>query len=411
MNVLVFNCGSSSLKYKIISMPGEQELAGGAAERVGPKTSEPSRIVHRYNGKAEIHQVEMRNHHESFLEIMKLLSKYPDLIPDAVGHRVVHGGKYFTGPVISDDSVLKKLEEIKDLAPLHNPPIMELMYACGKSYPALPQVPVFDTAFHSTIPDYAAAYPIPADICKKMNIRKYGFHGTSHQYVVEEAAKFLGISKDRINAVSCHLGSGGASLCAVSNGKSIDNTMGYSPLQGLVMSTRCGDLDPAISMQLLSLHENNNEEVDKILNRQSGVLGLSGYSSDIRDVFNSIASGGSHDERLLKTAEVYLWRIKKYLGAYLAVTGRVDAVIFTDTIGEEVPFVRANVCLDMEAFGLIIDHAGNNNVHKLPSDIAAANSPVKILVIATNEELAIARRTYETITGHQTAQVTQESRL
>lgn len=390
MNVLVFNCGSSSLKYRLLRMPEERELAGGEAQRVGPPTAEPSRILHRVEGREEKIVVPMRSHAEAFAEVMKLLGS-PELRPDVVGHRMVHGGSRFRENAVVGDDTLPALEEINELAPLHNPPQAALVAACRARYPGLPQVLVFDTAFHSTIPEHARTYALPAELARELGLYKHGFHGTSHRYVAEEAARFLGRKLDDFNAVSCHLGSGGASLCAIRGGRSIDNTMGYSPLQGLVMSTRCGDLDPALTLRLLARSGGDLKAVEDLLNRRSGVLGLSGNTADIRDVLAACAGPGAGDPRVELTVQTYLWRLRKYLGAYLTVVGAADAVIFTDTIGETVPQVRAAVCAGMEAFGLEIDPAKNADVRSFPADVAADGSQVRILVILTNEELAIAR--------------------
>jgi len=396
MNILVFNCGSSSLKYKLIAMPSEEELAGGEAQRVGPRTAEPSKIIHRIDGREDVHVVEMLDHQSAFQEIMKILSGSPELTPDAMGHRMVHGGSAFSTHCVVDDSAMATLEEIQDLAPIHNPPATTLLKSCRTLRPDIPQIVVFDTAFHCTIPEAAYTYALPKSIRENLGVRKYGFHGTSHQFVASEAAKMLGKPLDQLTAISCHLGSGGASLCAIVNGRSIDNTMGFSPLQGLIMSTRSGDLDPSITLNLLAQSDGDADDVNKMLNKQSGVLGLSGFSADIRDVMGEIESGSEDSQRSKLTAQVYLWRIRKYLGAYFALTGQADAVIFTDTIGETVPKVRWAVCSDMDVFGLKLDERLNNNAAP-PSDIAADDSPVRALVIATNEELAIARQTYRLI--------------
>ena len=392
MNVLVFNCGSSSLKYRLLAMPSERELAGGEAQRVGPRTTEPPRIVHRVHEREQVHEVEMPDHGAAFEQVMRLLTQDSTLVPDVVGHRVVHGATRFHRHAVVDEAALSDLEAIQDLAPLHNPPATRLIRACQTRYPDLPQAAVFDTAFHSTIPDYARTYALPQHLREELGIRKYGFHGISHQYVTGEAAKILGTPLDELNAVSCHLGSGGASLCAVVNGKSVDNTMGYSPLQGLIMSTRCGDLDPAIALRLLA--RSNGDAAQRLLNTNSGVLGLSGLSSDIRDVFARGAQGDADAPRMELTTQIYLWRIRKYLGAYLTVARPANTVIFTDTIGETVPQVRWAVCSDMDVFGLEIDPDLNANVPELPADVAKTDSAVRVLVVATNEELAIARYTY-----------------
>jgi len=397
MNVLVLNCGSSSLKYRLLAMPAARELAGGEAQRVGSRTAKPARIFHHVGGVKTVHAAVMPSHAAAFDEVLKLLAQTGAPPPAALGHRLVHGGARFSSPVAVDAGVLRALQAIQHLAPIHNPPATALLAACHARYPGLPQVAVFGTAYHATIPDYARTYALPAALTARLGIRKYGFHGTSHQYVVAEAARFLNRPLDRFCAVSCHLGSGGASLCAVVNGRSVDNTMGYSPLQGLVMSTRCGDLDPGLALRLLADQLGNAGAVGKLLNTGSGVLGLSGLSADIRDVLASLERANGRDARLHTAAQVYLWRIRKYLGAYLAVVGRSDAVIFTDTIGETLPAVRAVVCADMAYFGVCLDPARNQPTPPLPCDVAAADSAVRVLVVATNEELAIARCTFEVL--------------
>ena len=393
MKVLVFNCGSSSLKYRLIEMPSGEERAGGEAQRVGPRTAEPPRLILRQDGRTDVRELDMPDHSAAFDRVMEVLLSDRALSPDAVGHRVVHGGTAFAHPTVVTDEVLAILESVNDLAPLHNPPAVALIEACKRRFPELPQVVVFDTAFHQTIPAGAYTYALPRSLRDGLGMRKYGFHGTSHQYVAERGAAFLGRPMAQFNAVSCHLGSGGASLCAIVNGRSMDNTMGYSPLQGLVMSTRCGDLDPAIALRLLS-QSGDGADVARLLNKGSGVLGMSGISSDIRDVLAEIERGEGHRERLHLAAQVYLWRIRKYVGGYLAVVGGADAVIFTDTIGETVPQARWAVCADMAAFGLEIDPERNRAATRLPVDVAADGSAVRILVIQTNEELAIAARTH-----------------
>jgi acetate kinase len=395
MNVLAFNCGSSSLKYRLISMPSEEEVAGGEAQRVGPKTAEPARIVHHARGgRKETFFGEMKDHGEAFQEVMKLLPAGKDQQADIFSHRLAHGGLRFPACTVLDTLALSDLPALGELAPLHNPPAIALIQACQRHCPATPQAVVCDTAFHTTIPDHARTYALPRTVREDLGIRKFGFHGISHGYVVAEAARFLKKPLDEFNAVSCHLGSGGASLCAIIGGRSVDNTMGYSPLQGLVMSTRCGDLDPAVVMHLLSRAHGDPKAVEAALNRKSGVLGMSGVSADIRDVLKAAAQGGDHAARLDLAAQIYLWRIRKYLGAYLAVIGRADAVIFTDTIGELVPHVRWACCANMEAFGLTIDAGRNDNVTAWPADVATDDSAVRILSLLTNEELSMARSTY-----------------
>jgi acetate kinase len=395
VNVLVLNCGSSSLKYRLIEMPSERELVAGEAQRVGPRTAERSRIVHHELGQKELIEADLPDHASAFRAVQDLLARRPELRADVLAHRVVHGGAWFSQHTWVDSHALELLARTLPLAPIHNPPAVGLIEACHRLFPALPQVAVFDTVYHATIPPEAREYALPREWVEKLGIRKYGFHGTSHGYVVERAAEFLGIPLPDFHAVSCHLGSGGASLCAVVGGRSVDNTMGYSPLQGLVMSTRSGDLDPAITLRLLARANGHTDVVDRLLNRQSGMLGLSGVSADLRDVLAlGRTTPGEAGARYRRAAEVYLWRLRKYLGAYLTLVGNPHAVIFTDTIGELVPEVRAAVCGGLGVFGLDLDPARNESAQELPADLATPTSPVRILAIATNEELAIARRAY-----------------
>jgi len=403
MNVLVFNCGSSSLKYKLINMPDSIELAGGEAQRVGPPTAHTPCIIHRTGGTEETFHVDMPDHAVAFEEVMKILKRTPQLQPDTVGHRLVHGGAIFKNHAVVNKKVFEELQTTKTLAPLHNPPAITLVDACRKLYPDLSQVLVFDTAYHSTIPEYARTYALPEYLRNDLGIRKYGFHGTSHQYVAGEAAKFLNIPTEKLNAVSCHLGSGGASLCAIVNGKSIDNTMGHSPLQGLIMSTRCGDLDASVVMQLVAKNVGHWQSVEKLLNKQSGVLGISGSTGDIRDVVETI-SRQTDETKMNETLQAYMWRIKKYLGSYLAAVAsaagkQADTIIFTDTIGETVPLVRWGICSDMKNLGVIINADRNEKVSQMPADLATDDSKVRILAVQTNEELAIAEYTYAIMTN------------
>jgi acetate kinase len=393
MNVFVLNCGSSSLKYRMISMPSEEEILGGEVQRIGAKTAESSRIVHHDSRGEIVRRVSVKGYREAFSEVMKLLAGESGASPDIFAHRLVQGGTEFPSNSIIRDDDFEALELIKGLAPIHNPPVVEIIEECRRGYPGIPQAVVLDTAFHSTIPSYAYTYPIPSDIAGQLGIRKYGFHGISHQYVTRAASDYLHIPLQELNAVSCHLGSGGASICAVVGGKSVDNTMGFSPLQGLVMSTRCGDLDPALILKLIAYSGGDYSKVNDLLNKKSGVLGMSSISSDIRDVISRATK--TDDERSQMTLDVYLWRIRKYLGAYLTVVGHADAIVFTDTIGESVPYVREAVCRNLEFFGVKLDEWKNKKVSQFPTDIAAKDSRVRIIVVKTNEELAIAKNSYE----------------
>jgi len=394
MRILSLNCGSSSLKYSLLSMPSGEELAGGEARGVGPPIAVPASIVHRCGTGTVRRTVPLPDHASAFARVMDLLSADPRLHADAVGHRIVHGGARFTRPVRLDRRTMAELDSLGDLAPLHNPPTLALIAACAERFPALPQVAVFDTAFHATIPEFARTYALPAALRDRLAIRKYGFHGISHGFVTGEAAEFLGRPRTALNAVSCHLGSGGGSLCAVKGGKSIDTTMGYSPLPGLVMSTRCGDLDPAVTLRLLAREREDSAAVENILHGHSGVLGMSGFSSDIRDIFARAKGNEGRCSRIEVTAQLYLWRIRRYLGAYLTAAAPVAALIFTDSVGEGVPAVREAACAGLEAFGLSLDPSRNEAPGPLPADVAADDSAVRVLVIHTNEERAIAKAVY-----------------
>ncbi len=399
MKILSLNCGSSSLKYRLYRWPDETELVGGEAVRIGPPTSEPAQISHRHKQETETHRIDMPDHATAFEAINDLLTD-GGCEPDAIGHRMVHGGEEFTTHALVTDEVMSRLSSIEDLAPLHNPPAMRLLDSCRDLYTGIPQTVIFDTVFHATLPEPACTYALPRNLRRDLGLRKYGFHGISHQYVTQRTAKYLGISNDSFNAVSCHLGSGGASLCAVRNGQSVDNTMGFSPLQGLIMSTRCGDVDPAVVLKLLSRYQCDTQRVEDLLNRESGVLGLSGQSSDIRDVLHELDADDAHRDRLDDTLQSYMWRIRKYLGSYLTVAAPTNAIIFTDTVGEEVAEVRRAVCADLGACGIQLDHQKNEAPGSLPADIARDDSPVRVVVMPTNEELAIAGETAQLIAAH-----------
>ncbi len=394
MDILTFNCGSSSLKYKLIRMPEELVLLGGEAQRVGPKTGEPARILHRIGQDRQTIYVEMPSLAIAFVEVMKLIVA-AGFAPACIGHRIVHGADQCKRHMRIHPELIQKLRTFQNMAPIHNPPAIDLAQECLRLYPGLPQMAIFDTVFHATIPARAFTYAIPTALASELGIRKYGFHGISHGYIAQETARLLGCAREDVCAVSCHLGSGGASLCAIQNGRSVDNTMGYSPLQGLMMSTRCGDLDPAVALQLVVDHNGDYKAVNRQLNTRSGVLGVSGQSADIRDIIARNSKRAASMTRSHLAEQSYLWRIRKYLGAYLAVLPNPAAVIFTDTIGETVAPVRWAVCADMDAFGLKIDSRRNREVSSLPAEISAPDSRVRIFVVAADEELAIARESFE----------------
>ncbi len=390
--ILVINTGSSSLKYQLIDMKNEAVLAKGLCDRIG---IESSFIKHTKTGSDTIViDIDMTNHKAAIKEVIKVLTDpKTGVISDmseisAVGHRVVHGGEKFHDSVIIDEKVMKAIQDCVDIAPLHNPPNITGIEACRQIMPKTPMVAVFDTAFHQTMPKYAYIYALPYEIYEKHSVRKYGFHGTSHKYVAQRAAAILGKPIEKLKLISCHLGNG-ASICAVEFGKSVETSMGYTPLDGLAMGTRCGSLDPAVVKFLMENEKMNPKEIDEYLNKKSGVLGISGVSSDFRDLDAAVEEG---NERAKLALDIFCYRVKKYIGEYAAVMNGVDAVIFTAGIGENNPYVRAEATNDMDYLGVKIDPE-KNKVRGAETDISAADAKVRTLVIPTNEELAIARET------------------
>jgi len=393
MKVLVINCGSSSLKYQLIDMSNENVLAKGLVERIGIEGS----VLKHEIGKDKVEIEKPMSNHKVALGLVldALVDETHGAIKSmkeiaAVGHRVVHAGEKFSGSVLINDEVLKALEECIDLAPLHNPPNIMGITACQELMPNVPMVGVFDTAFHQTMPKSAYIYPLPYELYEKYKVRKYGFHGTSHRYVSERAALMLNKKIEDIKLVTCHLGNG-ASLAAVDGGKSVDTSMGFTPLEGLVMGTRCGDIDPAIIKFLMDKEGISINEVDNIMNKKSGVLGISGVSSDFRDIENAAAEG---NERAQLALEKFGVRVKKYIAAYAAVMGGVDAIVFTAGLGENSASNREEICKGLEFMGVSID-AVKNNVRGKEVIVSKDDSKVKVMVIPTNEELMIARDTQE----------------
>jgi acetate kinase len=392
MNILVINCGSSSLKYQLINMKDEKVYAKGLCERIG---IEGSRLKHTPEGKETIiNEAPMSNHKEAVKIVIDALTnenygviKSMDEI-SAVGHRVVHGGESFSESVIIDDEVKKAIEICSELAPLHNPPNLIGIEACQHLMPNTPMVAVFDTAFHQSMPNYAYLYAIPYELYEKHKIRRYGFHGTSHKYVSHRAAEVLGRPIEELKIVTCHLGNG-ASVCAVKNGKSVDTSMGLTPLAGLVMGTRCGDIDPAIVNFLEEKENLTSQEADNLLNKKSGVLGLSGVSSDFRDIENAMNEG---NKRAALTMDVFNYTVAKYIGSYAAAMNGLDAVVFTAGLGENNYEVRRDICKYIEFLGAKVDEE-KNNCRGVERDFSAEGAKVRTLLIPTNEELMIARET------------------
>lgn len=393
MKILVINCGSSSLKYQLIDMSTENAIAKGLVERIGIPGSNLEQKVDGSDEKYKV-EIDLKDHKEAIALVLKTLCDDRfGLIKDlseinAIGHRVVHGGEKYSKSVVVDEEVIKNIEECIKLAPLHNPANLIGIKACRELMKDTPMVVVFDTAFHQTIPDKAFMYGLPYELYEKYSIRKYGFHGTSHFYVANECAKAMGKNIEDLKIITCHLGNG-ASVSAVNGGKSVDTSMGFTPLQGLMMGTRCGDIDPAVVTFLINELNMSGKEVDELMNKKSGFLGVSGKSSDSRDIEDLVQQG---DKRATLTLDMYCHKIKSYIGSYIAAMNGVDAIVFTAGIGENSATTRYNVCKDMENLGIIIDENKNNVRGKL-TEISANNSKVKIYLIPTNEELVIARDT------------------
>jgi len=395
MKVLVVNSGSSSIKYQLFDMTDESVLAKGLVERIGISDS----IVNHYpsDGEPVVTHQDIPNHRVGIKLMMDALL-HPDygVIKDiseivAVGHRVVHAGEKFSGSVLLTDEVMDALKECIELAPLHNPPNILGIEVCKELMPGVPQVGVFDTAFHQTIPECAYLYGIPYKFYKKYKVRRYGFHGTSHKYVAQRAAEILKKPIDGLKIITCHLGNG-SSITAVKNGISIDTSLGFGTVAGIVMGTRCGDLDPAIIPFLMDKEKLNVEGINKIIYKESGLLGLSeGISSDKRDLREKANQG---DERAIRTISVFTYGIKKYIGAYAAAMGGVDVIVFTAGIGENSQETRAEACEGLEFLGVKIDPE-KNKVRGKEAVISNNNSRVKVMVIPTNEELMIAKDTAE----------------
>ncbi len=393
MNILVINCGSSSLKFQLINSESEEVIAKGLCERIG---IEGSCLVYTpQGGEKQKTESPMADHTVAIKMVLDALTdEKTGVVKDlaeigAVGHRIVHGGENFSQATIIDDEVIKAIEDCNDLAPLHNPANLIGIQACRALMPNIPMVCVFDTAFHQTMPEKAYLYGIPYEYYEKYKIRRYGFHGTSHSYVSKRAAQVLGAKYEDLKLIVCHLGNG-ASVSAVKNGECVDTSMGLTPLEGLIMGTRSGDLDPAIIEFLCHKENKSVDEVLNILNKKSGVLGMSkNLSSDFRDLEDAYLAG---DENAVRTMDAFCYRVAKYIGAYTAAMNGVDAICFTAGLGENSPFVRDKVCEYLGYLGVELDEEQN---HKRGEDliITTPRSRTKVLAIPTNEELAIARET------------------
>lgn len=392
MKIFVVNCGSSSIKYQLIDMENESVIAKGLVERIG---IEGSVLTHTPAGKNKVRlESAIPDHVDGIKKVLAALVdpnhgviRSMDEI-DAVGHRVVHGGEVFGESVVITPEVLNQIEDLSDMAPLHQPANIAGIRACQKLMPGTPQVAAFDTAFHQTMPPVAYMFGVKYEEYKKFGIRKYGFHGTSHKFVANHCAQLMGKDIKDLKIITCHLGNG-SSITAVNGGKSVDTSMGFTPLDGVLMGTRTGSIDPAVVPVLMNKLGLDAEGVDQYMNKQCGVLGISGVSSDFRDLEAEAAKG---NDRCQLALDMFCYQVKRYVGAYAAAMGGVDAIVFTAGVGENDPHTRAQICSGLEYMGVKID-AERNNVRGKDTEISAADSKVKVFLIPTNEELAIARDT------------------
>jgi acetate kinase len=398
MDTLVINTGSSSVKFTLFRGSDLKKAAGGIVERIGLSKT----MVHYQNNRGDqvSKKAAVTSTHQAIKSIIELLiDKDVGVIRQkseisGIGHRVVHGGEKISAPEIINSAIKRIIADCFSLAPLHNPLNLEGIVACEKIFATTPQVAVFDTAFHADLPDYAYLYGLPYRLYAEDKIRRYGFHGTSHQYVAREAAKILDAPIKTLKMVTCHLGNG-CSLTAVDGGRSVDTSMGFTPLEGLIMGTRCGDLDPAIVCYLMEQKNLDYRQVSDVLNKKSGLLGLAGMgSSDLRDVFRAKDDGNRQADTAIRT---FTYRIRKYVGAYAFAMGRIDAIVFTGGIGENMAAIRAAVCRDLDSFGIIIDPKKNEAVRGFSREIQNAVSDIKIVVVPTDEEREIARQTVNLI--------------
>ncbi len=402
MKILVLNCGSSSIKYQLIDMANNAELlAKGLLERVGLKDSE---FKHQPKGKDPYMLIQdVKNHEIGINMILKALldpnhgviQSVNDII--AVGHRVAHGGENFSASALITDEVKKNIEEVIELAPLHNPANLKGIVSMEKLVPTVPQVAVFDTAFHQTIPPHAYMYGLPYELYKKDKIRRYGFHGTSHKYVFEKACDSLFMRKDHVKAITCHLGNG-ASIAAIKNGRSIDTSMGLTPVEGLIMGTRTGDLDLGALLYIMNKKGLSLDDANNLINKKSGILGVSGVSYDMRDVENAAWNEGNKRAQL--ALDMYVYRIIKYIGAYAAAMGGVDLIVFTGGVGENGPETREEILKDLEFLGVTFDVEKNTGLRGNLEMISKQESKVKVMVVPTNEELVIAHDTLKVVAQH-----------
>jgi acetate kinase len=401
MKILVLNCGSSSIKYQLFDMTSGVVLAKGIVEKIGLKGSFLKN--ERFDGDKVKLEGEILDHQTGIEYLLGLMiSKKRGVIKnlneiDAIGHRLVHGGETFQESCYLDDVTIRGVEDCSDLAPLHNPANLKGIYAMKMVLPNVPQVGVFDTSFHQTMPDYSFMYALPYSLYKKYGIRRYGFHGTSHSYVSKRACEILNLDYNSKKIITCHLGNG-ASITAIKDGKSLDTSMGLTPVEGLIMGTRSGDVDAGALTLIMEKEEIDFSSLNTLLNKHSGILGISGISSDMREVESAAEEG---DERAVLALKMYEYRVKKYIGAYAAAMGGVDLLIFTGGIGENGSDTRENICRDLEYMGLVFDKQKNSGVRGKELVISKKESKVIVMIVPTNEEFVIASETREIVEHHQ----------
>ncbi len=390
MKILVLNCGSSSIKYQLFEMTGQEVLAKGVIEKIGLKGSFMKHT--KGNGEKVIFEGEILDHKGGIEYVLGVLTsakhgclKSLDEL-DAVGHRVVHGGERFNSSVFITNEVVEQMEKCIDLAPLHNPPNLKGIYAMSELVPGIPQAGVFDTAFHQTMEPHVYMYGIPRSLYTKYGVRRYGFHGTSHRYVSKRACDILGADYNTQKIVTCHLGNG-ASICAVKNGKSVDTSMGFTPIEGLIMGTRSGDIDLGAALYIMDKEQIGTKTASALFNKHSGMLGVTGISSDARDIEDAAAE---NDEKALLAMDMYDYRIKKYIGAYAAAMGGIDILVFTGGIGENGDITRTGVCKGLGFLGIEVDESKNKGLRGKEMDISKEGSSTRVMVVPTNEELVIA---------------------
>jgi acetate kinase len=391
MNILVINCGSSSLNYKIYTLgpAGYLEVAcHGKAHRVGIQGSEPAFIEHHLGLESIRKETAIPDHRTAANLVLDFIDTHC-LEINAIGHRFVHGGSTFQGSVILDRAVRQQLQELLALAPIHNPNSLSVIDVCQQRLPGVAQYLTFDTAFHASLPEWSYRYALPVEVSRKFNLRKYGFHGLSYQFISTQMATYLGKPLEELKLIVCHLGTGGSSIAAISKGQSLDTSMGYSPLAGLMMSTRTGDLDPLLPVYMLANLGYSSQALDNLFNKKSGLLGVSGISSDMHDV---LAASQEGDDRATLAVEMYTYRLRKMIGAYTCLLGGADALVFTDAIGAQIPHVRALACQGLQWCGIAMDAVANATAPTgQVAEIGAADSRTRIFSAPTDEELVIAQ--------------------